>query len=404
MTPDTLRVLLLAPQLPFPPEQGAALRNYNLLKYIGSRHRVTLVAFGRSRPVPPELSDCCEQVVTVAPPTRTGLQRLAGQIHPRPDLAIRLRSSAFAAAVAALCRRRTFDIVQCEALELYLYARAVPAPLVFDAHNAEWRLQQRAYQAALLDRRWAAAAYSLLQWRKLVGFEAAALCRAVRTLAVSASDRDDLHAIAPDVALTILPNGVDDDVYAPLPEACEDIDSILFAGKMDFRPNVEGAIWLASRVMPLVWACRPAARLTLFGRDPAPAVRRLAADPRIVVTGHVPGTQAEKLALARAAVVAVPLLSGGGTRLKVPTALAMARPLVSTPLGAAGYDLRSGKDLLLAGTAAEFAAALLRLLQDRTLAGQLGAQGRRAVQQRFTWQRLLPTLDRVYAEALDGRG
>jgi polysaccharide biosynthesis protein PslH len=265
-------------------------------------------------------------------------------------------------------------------------------------------LQQRAYQAALLDRRWAAAAYSLLQWRKLVSYEAAALRRAARTLAVSASDRDDLHAIAPDTSITVLPNGVDDAVYAPMPEVCADSDSILFAGKMDFRPNVEGALWLVNRVMPLVWSCRPAARLTLFGRDPAPAVRRLTGDRRIIVTGHVPGTQAEKLALARAAVVAVPLLSGGGTRLKVPTALAMARPLVSTPLGAAGYGLQSGKDLLLAGTAAEFAAALLRLLQDRTLAGQLGAQGRRVVQERFTWQRLLPALDQVYAEALDGGG
>lgn len=404
MTPDTLRLLLLAPQLPFPPEQGAALRNYNLLKHIGGRHRVTLVAFGPPGPVPAELSDWCEQVVTVAPPARSGVQRLAGQVHPQPDLAIRLRSPAFAAAVATLRRRRAFDIVHCEALELFRYARGVAAPLVFDAHNAEWRLQQRAYQAALLDRRWAAAAYSLLQWRKLVSYEAAALRRAARTLAVSASDRDDLHAIAPGAAIRVLPNGVDDAVYAPPPEVCEDEDSILFAGKMDFRPNVEGAVWLVNRVMPLIWSCRPAARLTLFGRDPAPAVRRLAGDPRIIVTGHVPGAQAEKLALARAAVVAVPLLSGGGTRLKVPTALAMARPLVSTPLGAAGYDLRSGKDLLLAGTAAEFAAALLRLLQDRTLAGQLGAQGRRAVQERFTWRRLLPALDQVYAEALDGGG
>jgi polysaccharide biosynthesis protein PslH len=404
MTPDTLRLLLLAPQLPFPPEQGAALRNYNLLKHLGSRHRVTLVAFSPPGPVPAELSDRCERVVTVAPPARSGVQRLAGQVHPQPDLAIRLRSPAFAAAVATLHRRRAFDIVHCEALELFRYAREVPAPLVFDAHNAEWRLQQRAYQAALLDSRWAAAAYSLLQWRKLVAYEAAALRRAARTLAVSASDRDDLHAIARGAPISVLPNGVDDAVYAPLPDVCADGDSILFAGKMDFRPNVEGAVWLVNEVMPLVWACRPAARLTLFGRDPAPAVRRLAGDRRILVTGHVPGTRAEKLALARAAVVAVPLLSGGGTRLKVSTALAMARPLVSTPLGAAGYDLRSGKDLLLAGTAAEFAAALLRLLQDRTLAAQLGAQGRRAVQERFTWRRLLPALDQVYAEALDGGG
>jgi glycosyltransferase involved in cell wall biosynthesis len=154
--------------------------------------------------------------------------------------------------------------------------------------------------------------------------------------------------------------------------------------------------------MPRVWSRRPAARLVLFGRDPAPAVRRLAADPRITVTGHVPGTDAEKVALANAGVVAVPLLSGGGTRLKVLNALAMARPVVSTPLGATGYAVTSGQHLLLAEGAGPFADALLRLLEQPDLGVRLGMAGRRAVCSRYTWERVLPVLDHAYAEL--GRG
>ena len=373
------------------------MRNYNILKHLGRRHRVTLVAFGKLDEIPAPLLDCCEQVIAVAPPVRPAAQRLAAQILPVPDLAVRLRSAEFGAAVAGLCRRQRFGVVQCEALELYRYARTVAAPLILDAHNAEWRLQQRSYAAAMHDRRPAAAAYSLLQWRKLVGYEAAALRRAGTTLAVSATDQADLQRIAPGATVTVLPNGVDPVLYALMPEIAEHTDSILFGGKMDFRPNVEGALWLAHQVMPLVWSRRPAARLTLFGREPALAVQRLAADQRIIVTGHVPGTAAEKLALARAGVVAVPLFSGGGTRLKVLSALAMARPLVSTPLGAAGYGLQSGEHLLLAATAPGFADALLRLLDDRALAGRLGMNGRSMVLQHYAWERLLPTLDEAYA-------
>lgn len=402
MTPDAVRVLLLAPQLPYPPEQGAAMRNYHILLHLAQRYRVTLVCFGDAADVPPELAERCERVVVVRSPDRGRPQRLADQLRPQPDLAVRLRSAAFAAAVSALTRRCRFDVVQCEALELFPYATQVPAPLVFDAHNAEWRLQQRAYQAALLGNRLTGALYSRLQWQKLRRYEAAALRRAAQTLAVSAADRDDLQRLVPAAPIAVLPNGVDAERYAPESGVPEEGDTILFAGKMDFRPNVEGALWLATQVMPLVWQQRPAARLILFGRDPAPAVRRLAGEPRISVTGHMPGLQAERQALARAAVVAVPLFSGGGTRLKVLNALAMARPLVSTPLGAAGYDVQAGRELLLARTPQQFADAVLCLLEDRTLARSLGREGMATVRCCYTWDCLLPALDRLYREVLHG--
>lgn len=392
---------MLAPQAPFPPEQGAALRNYNILKHLAARHRVTLVAYGEPTRIAEPLRECCDEVILVPAPARTAGQRLAEQLLPAPDLAVRLRSPAFGAALAAACRRCRFAVVQCEGLELFGYASTVSAPLILDAHNAEWRLQHVSYHTALRDGRPASALYSLLQWRKLRRYEGLALRRACVTFAVSETDRRDLHRVAPDAKTSVLANGVDTELYQPLPAVAEDGDSILFAGKMDFRPNVEGALWLAKRVMPRVWSRRPAARLVLFGRDPARVVQELAADPRISVTGHVPGTDAEKLALARAGVVAVPLLSGAGTRLKVLNALAMARPLVSTPLGATGYALQSGQHLLLAEGAARFADALLLLLDQRDIAHRLGLAGRGAVQQ-YTWERLLPALDRAYAEVCRG--
>lgn len=399
MAADTLRVLFLVPQLPYPPEQGAALRNYHILRRLTARHRVTLIGFAPSREqsAAAELRRICEQVIAIPLPVRAPALRLAAQLRPLPDLAVRLRSAPFAAAVAQHTRLARFDLVQCEALELFPYAAAVPAPMILDEHNAEWRLQQRAYLAARAARRPVAALYSLLQTQKLRRYEATALRQATQRLAVSAADREDLRRIAPGLAITVLPNGVDADTYAPRPDISDDGDGVLFAGKMDFRPNVEGAMWLTRQVMPLVWQRRPAATLTLFGRDPAPAVQALADGKRVIVTGHMPGVDAEKQALAQAAVVAVPLLAGGGTRLKVLNALAMARPLVSTPFGAEGYDLRSGEEVLLAAGAPAFASALLRLLEDRALARRLGEAGRTAVKRRYTWDRLLPALDDVYA-------
>ncbi len=399
--PDSLRILFLTPRLPYPPEQGAALRNFNLLRYLGRRHAVTLIGFdSNSADVAGPLRDLCREVLAIPSPRRSPALRLAQTFDPRPDLALRLRSARFAAAVAGL-RRYRFDLVQCEALELFPYTRSLSLPLVLDAHNAEWRLQERAYQAARGRRDLAGTLYSAVQYRKLRRYEGAAVRSARWTIAVSAADRDDLLGVAGQARLSVIPNGVDAAAYAPLEHIAEEPDTILFAGKMDFRPNVEGALWLASDIMPRVWAQRPRARLIVFGMQPAPAVQQLAGDQRVTVTGYVPGVDGERRALARATVIAVPLLSGGGTRLKVLNALAAGRAVVSTPLGAAGFALDDGRDLLLASDAAAFARAIVGLLDDQALRHRLGCAGRQTVLDRYTWEKLLPELDSIYEEVLN---
>src|SRR5690242_18272080 len=112
MAADTMRVLFLVPQLPFPPEQGAALRNYNVLRHVAARHRMTLVGFGPPGAAPEALRRLCERVVCIAPPSRSRVRRLVDQARPAPDLALRLRSAQFGAAVANLWRVGPFDLVQ----------------------------------------------------------------------------------------------------------------------------------------------------------------------------------------------------------------------------------------------------------------------------------------------------
>jgi glycosyltransferase involved in cell wall biosynthesis len=88
--------------------------------------------------------------------------------------------------------------------------------------------------------------------------------------------------------------------------------------------------------------------------------------------------------LAQAAVVVVPLLVGGGTRIKIFEAMAMARPVVSTPLGAEGLKVRAGDEIVLAESAEQFAGAVSRLLADRDLRKSIGQAARRVVCRHFS--------------------
>jgi glycosyltransferase involved in cell wall biosynthesis len=159
--------------------------------------------------------------------------------------------------------------------------------------------------------------------------------------------------------------------------------TILHLGTMFWPPNVAGVLWFARDVLPLIWRQVPEARFVVVGKNPPPEVCALASDARIEVTGYVADPQPY---LQAADVFVAPLHSGGGMRVKILDAWLWGLPIVSTPIGAEGIDLVDGETILLAGDAAAFAAATLRLLTDRALNQRLRRAGRRWVEQTYAWQ------------------
>ena len=103
--------------------------------------------------------------------------------------------------------------------------------------------------------------------------------------------------------------------------------------------------------------------------------------------------------VAAAAAVVVPLRLGGGTRLKILEAMAMARPVVSTSVGAAGIEATHGRELLLADDPERFAAELRRLLDDPALGARLGAEARALVAARYGWRASAGALESLMVQA-----
>jgi glycosyltransferase involved in cell wall biosynthesis len=143
----------------------------------------------------------------------------------------------------------------------------------------------------------------------------------------------------------------------------------MFLGSMDWLPNQDGIRFFCDEVWPEVIRQRPSATFQVVGRNPPPAVRALAERPGISVTGSVPDVRPY---LAQASVVVVPLLVGGGTRLKIYEAMAMAKATVSTTIGAEGLPVEPGTHFLQADTAAQFAQDIVRLLDDAPLRKRIG--------------------------------
>ncbi len=424
-----MQILILTPQLPIPPQaltglsQGTTIRNFNLIAGLARRHTVDLLTFlppdldrGQGAPAAAEaielLRPYCRQIIAESAPVRTLARRARDTLFSAlPDMALRLDSPLLRRHLAALRQENRYDIVQVEGIEMAPYVlaadgrRMIPARpdvvaprLIFDDHNAEYLLQKRNFLTDVRQpRRWLAAAYSFVQWQKLVAYERR-ICRAAdRVIAVSEADRSALRAILPDLEVAVIPNGVDlafyrRDAVAPLADLGP--HALVFTGKMDYRPNVDAVLWFADAVLPLILAQMPDAHFYVVGQQPHPRLARLARHPAITLTGRVPDTRPY---IAAAGVYVVPLRIGGGTRLKVLEAMAMGQAIVSTRLGCDGFDFSDGREVLFADEPAAFATAVINLCRDRAQAAALGRRARAYVEMHYGWDAIVPRLEALYA-------
>lgn len=420
-------ILILTPQLPYPPHQGTSLRNYHIIRGLAQQHRVTLLSFLESNQTadPADIQpllDVCAQIETVPVPPRSTAMRLWQLLTTRlPDMAHRLYSPAFSLRLRYLLAAHPFDIVQIEGIELARYiddVRAVtPAvKVVFDDHNAETELQWRNFRTDLrIPRRWPAAAYSWIQTRRLRRFERRAMQQADAVTAVSEPDREKLLEIMNDEAeimnhaasetnyairntqyttpITVIPNAIDVTAYATPPDAVQPFD-LVFSGKMDYRPNVDAVLWFAQAVWPLVRQQRPSTTWAIVGQKPHARLDGLRDVPGVTVTGWV---ESIRPFLHGAKLVIMPFRIGSGTRLKLIEAMAAGKALVSTPVGAEGFPVQHGREIVLAETAEAMATAVLQLLEDANERDRLGTAARQFARQ-YDWRVVVPRFSHLYIQ------
>jgi len=387
------------------------MRNWGLISDLAERHEVAVLSFspplqmggdrgGRESSDP--LTTTC-RVEAIEPLVRSLRARMLDILAtPKPDMALRLASDAYARRLADWLARETFDVVHIEGIEMAPYLDVIeaaqPRPLiVFDDHNCEYLLQKRAFLTDLrVPSRWLGAAYSFVQWQRLLDYEAQACRRADRVLAVSEADEAALQELVPDVQVTVVPNGIDTRAYQPqisnlqppIPK-----NTLVFTGTMDFRPNVDAVLWFAQEVLPRIRAQVKDVRFFVVGQRPHRRLEVLRDDPAVALTGFVEDTRPY---IADAAVYVVPLRMGGGTRFKILEALAMGKPVVSTTLGAEGFPVTHGRELMLADEPEDFAQAVISLLNAPEKREPLGRAGRAFVEARYDWRVIVPLVEEAY--------
>jgi glycosyltransferase involved in cell wall biosynthesis len=371
---------------------------------LARRHRITGVAVVTTDydagVAERAMREYCEEAVLVPARAWDGpgkrLKQLGSLFSPRSFVRSLYDLPALRKVLDGLLSTRAYDVVNVELpfLALPRLAKAPPGRrpprLVLDEHNIEFDLaRQQAGTELGLARR----IYNSISWRKLRREEIEIWKRFDGVAFCSAADQARARALVPSMRSVVVPNAVDVEYFRPRPaDPSPDGRTVIFFGAMNYFPNVDGLLYLLREVWPLIEKSHPQARLKIVGQHPTREILACQGQ-RVEVAGKVDDLRPH---LAGAAVSIVPLRIGGGTRFKILEAMAMAKPVVSTSIGAEGIDAEPGRHLLLADDREAFAAAVGRVLDDPRLGARLGTQGRALVEERFSWEAAARPLEKLY--------
>lgn len=380
-----MKILFLQKRPLLPADSGGKIRTLNLLKYVARWHDVTYLCNVQQGEEPGvETMRALGLRVEWVPWRETkrsspGFYRdlAVNLLSPYPFNVAKDYDRRLLRRAQSLLQEEPYDLVICDFVQMARNALPLSGvPKLLLQHNVEAEIFRRQAVVGSLPRR----AYMNLQWRKMRRFEAQAGWHFQTVVAVSGRDRLTFAREYGWPRVKEIDTAVDLEYFAPR-TGQERPDRLVFVGSMDWSPNEEGIEHFVRRIWPAIRSERPTATIGIVGRNPSPRVRRLAEVDGVEVTGTVPDVRPY---LGESAVVVVPLLVGGGTRIKIYEAMAMRKAVVSTPLGAEGLPVRDGEHLLLAETPEQFARAVLRLLRDEPLRRRLAASAQTFVADRYS--------------------
>jgi glycosyltransferase involved in cell wall biosynthesis len=299
----------------------------------------------------------------------------------RPFVARKYRSRRMRRAIGDALRTKDVVLAHGDSLPSGQYLQHLSCPTLLTNHNVE-HLRLSSY-ARIQTSHIMRFAYQI-QARLTKRYERTLLREVHNCVVVSESDRQELARLVPGIRLFVVPNGTDASRPAlPAPPAGN--KTAIWVGGMNDEYNREAVLYFAKDILPIIRTEVPDFRWRVVGRDPPPALVKMAA---LAASGIELVGFADDLGqhYSDSAIAVVPLTSGGGTKLKTLEAMAMGRVIVTTPIGAEGIPVSDGVTMEIANSPGQFAAKTIALLRDSARAARIAAAARALIEQSYDWR------------------
>lgn len=382
-----MKIAIILSRFPYPLEKGDKLRAYHFIRMLGKEHDITLYALSDRAVTEDDISSIapfCKDIhiyYTSRLAISFGLVRAF--FKSLPFQAGYFYNSKAKRAIRKNILENSPDIVMCQLVRVAEYVIGLPFKKVIDYQDAlSMNMCRRSVASKGITGllfRW--------EYRKLRNFERRVFDKFDKKIIISIPDKQAIeHEL--NEKIMVVPNGVDYNYFSPQPDRKKVYD-IVFTGNMGYGPNVEGAKWLAKRIIPEVKKVLPDIKVLIAGASPALSVKALAGD-NITITGWLPDIRD---AYSTSKVFVAPMATGSGLQNKLLEAMAMRLPCITTPLANASLQAEHKKEALIADSTEEIANALITLLQNVDLADEIADNGYKMVRERYCWDSIIKEFD-----------
>lgn len=384
-----MNILQLTPRIPYPPHDGGAIAMYNTTKYLQKAgNNVTVLALNTNKhyQTPESIKDICTAVHAIDINTDIRMFKAMFNLFKSvPYNVERFISKKFSEKLKELLQNQTFDIVHLEGTFVAWYIDIIrkytDIPIFLRSHNVEYLIWERLYKNAPHSPQ---AQYIRYLAKKLKRFEAKYFNKFDGILAITEEDarrmREDLKVTVP---IEVIPAGVDFDSFTLNPQIETLPNSLFLFGSLDWMPNVEAVLWFYHKVFTQLRQEIPDVKLYIGGKNPPQEILNLHDENEVFIYGNVPSARDFMQSFE---IMLVPLLSGGGMRIKIIEGMAMQKVIISTSIGAEGIQIAPEQNILIANTPEEFITQIKCCFENQELKQKLAQNALQTVKKYYDWQ------------------
>ncbi len=373
-----MKILFISPYVIERNCYGGMKRLARFAKFLQTRHSVFAICLNIRTHQGHEVQYQLERTQIFNRPLHSPMRRVLNYcFQSTPSYVFSTYSPAMADCLRDCVEREQIDLVHIEYAFMGQYVQVLgelPCAKVLVDQELSFRRLRRELEVRSHPSQWIR---HYLTYPKIRRFETS-ICRHFdRVFTITEEERSSL--LSEDAGLhniELFPHVVDTQYFAPLSDEKEEPDSLAFVGDFTHLPNETGILWFCREVWPEIRRHRPACRLMIIGSCPSVRVQALAQLPGVQITGQVPDVRPY---VARAAICLNPVITGGGMRGKVLEAMAMGKVIVSTLIGAEGFQAAHAWGFPTASTGATFASTVVELLASPEKRNALGRLGRKFV-------------------------
>lgn len=394
---------MLTPYLPYPPSSGGQVRSYNLLKHLGQKHEVYLVALIKNDDevkFVKDLNKYCKKIFVCKrsenPWTAKNIFNSVFGLYP--FLVVRNFSDEAKKIVHKLILEEDFDLIHAETFYIMPHIPKTSIPILLVEQTIEYMVYQHFVNNLKIPFLKILFYFDIL---KLKFWEKKFWQRADLVGAMSDTDKKHMVRIVPTLKVEIIPNAAGEDLSDLYNEKKVITKPIfLYQGNFFWLQNIEAAEVLINHIYPKIKEKVPKSVCYIAGQKATEKLNIKESDDIKIIDIQPSDISAVKRVYANASVFIAPIKGPGGTRLKILGAMAAGIPVISSPTGVSGLDVEDNKNVLIASENKDFANLAEKILEDKNLYKKIRSNAKKLVEEKYNWKKVSEKLEKIYLKLI----